>query len=301
MNKLPVGQTIQYAYAFTFGQIGTVIGLIWIPTLINAVASFFVLGGYYQALADSFESGVPPAGAQVLYPLLLAVLTMILLAMIGVAITQQALGLRKGPAFAHFSLGTTELRVFGGFFGLYMLLVLFVFIFAIAAAGAGLAVSAASSAAPAPAMILGVALAALAGLCALIYLATRLSFLLVPSVLDGREFGLSRSWELTKGNFWRIFAVSLATLLPIILIMGIAESAIMGPAFFVPDAAAQKNAAASLHQMAGQMRALQAHMPLLMGLSFVVSPLMYGLLFAPAAFAYRVLSGKAMLSSNGVG
>src|SRR6185437_697887 len=43
MNKIPVGQTIRFAYAFTFGEIGTVIGLTWIPTLINAVATFFVL------------------------------------------------------------------------------------------------------------------------------------------------------------------------------------------------------------------------------------------------------------------
>ena len=204
MNKLPVGKTIQFAYAFTFGQIGTVIGLIWIPTLINAVASFFVLGGYYQALAGSFDSGVPPAGAQVLYPLLLAVLTMMLLSMIGVAITQQALGLRQGPAFAHVSLGTFELRVFGGFFGLYMLLVLFVFVFALVVAGAGMA---AASAGSAPTMALGVGFVALAGVCAIVYLATRLSFLLVPAVLDGRDFGLSRSWELTRGNFWRIFAI----------------------------------------------------------------------------------------------
>ena len=68
----------------------------------------------------------------------------------------------------------------------------------------------------------------------------------------------------------------------------------------VPDPGAQKDTTANLHLMAGQMRAMQTHMPLLMGLSFVVSPLMYGLLFAPAAFAYRVLSGKALMLPNEV-
>jgi len=51
MNKIPVGETIRFAYAFTFGEIGTIIGLIWIPTLINAVATFFALRAYYATLA----------------------------------------------------------------------------------------------------------------------------------------------------------------------------------------------------------------------------------------------------------
>ncbi|MEJ0044147.1 MAG: hypothetical protein WDM81_18895 [Rhizomicrobium sp.] len=40
MNKIPVGETIRFAYAFTFGEIGTVIGLVWIPLVINAVGAF---------------------------------------------------------------------------------------------------------------------------------------------------------------------------------------------------------------------------------------------------------------------
>jgi hypothetical protein len=295
MNKIPVGPAIRFAYAFTFGEIGTVIGLIWIPTLINAVASFFVLRAYYLTLADSFESGLPPEGAQVMLPFLLALLSMFLLAMIGVAITQQALGLRKGPAFAHFSLGSAELRVFGGLFGLYLLLVLFMFIFAIvvigAAVGGAAAVGSAGNAAPLVGA--GIGVIALVGFFAVIYLAVRFSFLLIPAALDGGEFGLTRSWQLTKGNFWRIFAIGLATLTPCLLILGIAEFAILGPDFFMPDMATAKDATANLHHMALQMRAMQAHMPLLMGLSFVISPVMYGLLFAPAAFAYRILTGKA--------
>ena len=86
MNKIPVGQTIRFAYAFTLGEIGTIIGLIWVPTLINAVATFFVLRKYYDTLINSFESGMPPTGAGLGWPLLLAFLAMLLMAMIGVAI-----------------------------------------------------------------------------------------------------------------------------------------------------------------------------------------------------------------------
>jgi hypothetical protein len=294
MSKIPVGQTIRFAYAFTFGEIGTIIGLIWIPTLINAVAGFFATGTYYRALADSLESGLPPMGMAATLPLVLAFVSLLLLAMISVAITQQALGLREGPAFAHISLGSAELRAFGGFFGLYLLLVLFVMVFLIVVGGVALGAASAikAMAGAAPVFEAGSGLAVLIGIFALIYMVVRLSFLLVPSVVDGGEFGLTRSWQLTKGNFWRVVAVGLVTILPVTLVFGAAEFAILGPDFYKPDMTLAKGTTASLHLMAQQMRAMETHMPALMGLSFVISPVMYGLMFAPAAFAYRALTGK---------
>lgn len=289
MNKLPVGQTIRFAYAFTFAEIGTVIGLIWIPALINVLAGFFATRAYYQALADSIESAVPLTGATVLLPFVTVLVSTLTLAMIGVAIVRQALGLRKGPAFAHFSFGAAELRVFGGLFMLYMLLVLVIAVFAIATLGTPVLLGSAAGAAPAS---IGFALAALAGLCALFTVTIRLSFVMVPAALESGAYGLTQSWALTKGNFWRIFAVGLTTLLPILLIVGLGEIAILGPDILVPDLGTAKGQAAELHRMAAQLRSMQGHLPLLMGLSFVVSPLMYGLMFAPAAFAWRVLSGK---------
>jgi hypothetical protein len=221
--------------------------------------------------------------------------SMLLLAMIAVAITRQALGLRQGPAFAHVSLGSAELRTFGGFFGLYLLLILFFLVFLVILGG--VSVGAASvikgNAGVAPIMGAGIALAVLIGLLALVYWIVRLSFLLVPSVVDGGEFGLTRSWQLTKGNFWRIVVVGIATLLPVTLVFGIAELVILGPDFAKPDLALAKDSTASFHAMAQQMRMMQTHMPVLMGLSFVISPVLYGLAFASAAFVYRALSGRS--------
>jgi len=298
MNKIPVGQTIRFAYAFTFGEIGTIIGLIWIPTLINAVAGFFASGVYYRALADSLDSGLPPAGMAATLPFFLAFVSMLLLAMIAVAITQQALGLRQGPAFAHVALGGAELRAFGGFFGLYLLLILFVFVLALIVGAIAIvgATTAKTNAGAAPMVQAAAGLVLLIGVFALLYVVVRLSFLLVPAVVDGGEFGLTRSWQLTQGNFWRIVAVAGATLLPIAVLFGIAELVILGPDFLRPHLPSGNDNTASLHLMAEQMRTMQAHMPLLMGLSFVISPLLYGLAFAPAAFAYRALSGGGAVS-----
>jgi hypothetical protein len=301
MNKIPVGQTIRFAYAFTFGEIGTIIGLIWIPTLINAVATFFVLRSYYGTLIDSFENSMPPNGSGLGWPLLLAFLTILLLAMVAVAVTQQAMGLRHGPAFARVSFGSAEWRTFGGFFGLYMLFVLFAAAFAILFGAARVASSNAVQSNPALTGLFAAVtpLALLMGICAVIYLVVRLSFLLVPSVIDGGEFGLSRSWLLTKGNVGRIVVVALATLAPILLIVGVAQLALLGPGYFVPDLPNAGDAAVSMRGMVTKMRVMRENMPILIGLSFVVSPLLYGLMFSASAFAYRSLSSAGVSAAHG--
>ena len=56
---------------------------------------------------------------------------------------------------------------------------------------------------------------------ALIYILVRLGFLLAPAAAMEGGFGLERSWKLTKGNFWRIVAIGLATLLPIVIVAAI--------------------------------------------------------------------------------
>ena len=114
MNKIPVGQTIRFAYAFTFGEIGTVIGLVWIPLVINAVAEFLVERNFAGAGPGDGSSLPPGFGYFALY----SIVAVLLIAMIASAIARQAMGLRHGPALAHVSLGTAELHVFGGIAGL---------------------------------------------------------------------------------------------------------------------------------------------------------------------------------------
>jgi hypothetical protein len=292
MNKLPVGQTIRFAYAFTFGEIGTVLGLIWIPTVLNAVGSFLVFG-FINGTAD----GAMP-GAQLLLTTLYIVLAFLLAAMMAVSVTQQALGLRHGPALAHFALGSPEMRVFGGFFGLYLLFFLFVLAFAVVigvAAVAGATIVKAGAAGNALAG-LGAAVLGFGGFCALIYVFVRLSFLFIPSAVAEGAFGLTRSWELTKGNFWRIFAVGLAVLLPLFAVQAVTEYFILGPGYFASIVAMAQDQAHAARYSAEQAEIVRTRLPLLLGMGLILAPIMQGLLFSPAAFAYRVLSGKALES-----
>jgi hypothetical protein len=294
MNKIPVGQTIRQAYAFTFGEIGTVIGLTWIPTLISTVAIYFLLRTYATWI-ESLESGTPPADVQALLPLPLIVLILFLTGMIGVALTRQVLGLRQGPAIAHVALGREELRVFAGFVGVYLLATLFTFVFLLAVSG--VAALAASNPAMGPLAGAITGLAGLIGIFLVVFAIVRLGYLLIPAVVVDGQFGLTRSWQLTNGNFWRIVAVLLATTLPPILVSNIAATIIIGP-MPPPPAAAPADLAAAAHLWAGQVRALLPHLPALMGINLVLSPLSSSLLFTAAAFAYRVLSGKAIVKAQ---
>ena len=51
MNKLPIGQTVRFAYGFTLHELGTIIGLIWVPMVALAVVNFLP-----YALGDTMPS-----------------------------------------------------------------------------------------------------------------------------------------------------------------------------------------------------------------------------------------------------
>jgi hypothetical protein len=87
--------------------------------------------------------------------------------------------------------------------------------------------------------------------------------------------------------------VGLATLLPILLILSVVQLVLFGPGYFIPDLQQAGDAALRVRGMVDKMRTTRENMPILMGLSFVISPLLYGLMFSASAFAYRSLAAGA--------
>ncbi len=286
MKKIPVRDSIVYGYSFTFGHLGTIIGLIWLPMVIVAVAGYFVMSGFYGSVPDAVSAGNPAAVGQS-YLLVTAwwFASLLLYAMMYTAVTRQAMGLREGPAAIHFHLGAAEMRVFGVILGLFAIALVFLMgDRALLALFKGLG-------AKVPALMSVGALLYLLGLLAIIYAIARLGFLAIPATVAEDTVALGRAWELSRGNFWRMVAVSLATLLPLFIVMSLAEVAILGSDFFLPKTmVANADAAQRLQSMAAQMRAASGQLPLLSGLSFLLAPFLAGLTMAPAAFAYRALT-----------
>ncbi len=298
MNKIPVGRTIAFAYDFTFRHIGTIIGLVWLPLLVLYVGQFFVMN-YYAEGIESFVSGADPsaAGRSTLALIGFVLVTLLLIAMIGVSITRQAMGLRKGGAVVQFSLGAAEFNLFSSYLAAIAVLIAIDIAVFLAAVVVGVVGTLAVNAIVAPngasavreiATVAG-AIAFLVTLGALVYVVARLTFLIAPVTVTEGKIDLIRAWTLTKGNFWRIFAIAAATVLPVSLIFFVAEAIIIGPANSVPDLSVPTDAAAQMQQMAAQLRAMTANMPLLLGLGFLLAPFNYGLIFSAPAFAYRTL------------
>jgi hypothetical protein len=298
MNKIPVPQTVLESYRFTFGGLGKVIGLIWLPIIILTVGGYFMLVPYFSGMAGALESGdVSQQGSLLLRELAFEIVMIVLVAMIAVAITREILNPVRRPSFLRFALGPAEFRVVGGLIALFFLMIVFIIILVIVGLVIGFAVNAVLPAAGAAAGSKGAAgigaLAGLVGFFGLVYIMVRLGFLLVPAVAMEGGFGLERSWKLTQGNFWRIVVIVVLTLLPILIVTLIIDVTILGPDFLNPHLDLAHDPAAQMRHSAEQMRQMSAHLPLMMGIGFLLAPFTYGMTFAPAAFAYRALTGKA--------
>ncbi|MDE2184342.1 MAG: hypothetical protein KGJ78_15080 [Alphaproteobacteria bacterium] len=299
MNKIPVTRTIAEAYRFTFAGLEKVIGLVWLPVVTLTVGSYFAVGPQLSGLAAAMESGdIGRQGPIMAGMFLFELVCIVLVSVIAVAITREILNPLKRPLFLRFGLGGMEFRLVGAMIGLYVLMIFFILALIALAAALGFFVNSLMPAGPAglagPSR--GAAFAVLIGLVlspVLLYIMVRLSFLVAPSVVMEGKYGIERSWRLTKGNFWRIVAISLAVALPILVVSMVAQFAILGPEYFNPHLELLKDQAAQARHSAENMRKLAANLPLLMGANFLLAPFLYGLMFATPAFAYKALTAQA--------
>jgi hypothetical protein len=296
MKKIPVGQTIVAAYRFTFVGLENVIGLIWLPIIVLTVADYFINGAFYTAQAAALDSG----DASRLGPMLVGQLgfqfvELALKAMIAVAICRQILKPLQRPLWLRFSLGGTELRFVAGTFALAALMglvgVLCMIIGMVLSGVLGVGV-AAGMAAGQQALGFGVLIGLLFS-PALIYVFVRLGGLMLPATVMDGGIGLERSWQLVKGNVLRMLGVTLATGVPVTLVLYVVHGLIVGPDSFNPHFELMGDQAAMARHNAQVLRQTAEHLPLLEGLEFIMAPLLYGLVFSAPAFAYKALTQEA--------
>jgi hypothetical protein len=276
MNKIPVGKTIAYAYSFTFGHLGTIIGLVWLPLVIMAVLHFLQMAGSGMGATDQSPLAM---GSQAIGSLAIQALSLLLYAIIYVGVTRQALGLRQGAATFYFALGMPEYRMFGAYLLLFVIGMAFLFTYF------GVLTISATAGGSSPLTIIATSAVAVVGASALVYVLVRLSFLLAPVTVAEEQINLGRGWMLTQGNFWRIFGVLLAIGVPLFVIYIIGTAAIMGK-----DAAANipPNVANSVTlALQYEMHVIDRHLPGLLGLQLVLAPFSLGLSLGASAFAYR--------------
>jgi hypothetical protein len=292
VNKLSVRETVASAYRFTFAELGTIIGLIWLPMVAIAVLEFLPYGlGDATLTPDQDPNAV---GAALLRGVVFWLVSVLFYACINVAIVRQALGLRKGTAIAHFILGRVELRVWGA------LLLLLAIFFALSF-GLALALIAAGAAAQALGGQVAAALAATAvlaaGLCVLLVSMLRLGFLLVPIAVVEEKISFERGWLLTRGNFWRIASVLFVVTLPTFAVLTVASSMLMGHDL---DALARVAQRLSVQAIMERYRIIvSSHAAEIIGINLILAPFTFGLTLGACAAGYRALTAPPKLDVSG--
>jgi hypothetical protein len=290
MTKLPMGSTIRHAYTFTFGELGTIIGLCWLPLVLIAILQFlpYAFGGDPMGAPENATA----QGRHGLENLVSSLVMILLYAIAYVPVTQQALGLRHGPAVVHFALGLPEFRVFGA------LLLFFLVIFAMAVGIGILGLVAGGVSAMTgknPVAGLGFALVILAAVVGFIYAIVRLGFLIVPVTVAENQVSLTRAWILTRGNFWRIFAILAAVLVPLYLLHLGGLVALVGPGLFAP---LPSNPTLAEQVLASRFALVGKHIPEYIGLTLILAPFNIGLGIGAAASAYRALAPSSSASAS---
>jgi hypothetical protein len=269
MRPLPVIATIRDAYQFTFTHLGAIMGLIWLPMVIVTVASFFVeqrlTAEMIGAQATNDYAALGPA---LLGSVLFLLAAILLNAMMYVSVTQLALGQRQGGVMVHFSLGAPEWRMFRALLGLVLFLAVPIFVIELTVMAPGLT----SPMQQALATIIAAVV-----LWGLLFIAVRFAFLLAPVVVVEDKPALARSWLLSAGNFWRMFAVMLGAAGPAVLVTLLVQ-AVLGN-FTGPH----EGGFLELLQQPGDL-------PLDAGLKFLVAPFVLGLGVSASAFSYRALT-----------
>jgi hypothetical protein len=304
MHRIPVGQTIARSYRFVFANYLTLLGIAWLPLTVMVLASVVYLQLATQVIVTG-ASHDPAAGLRN-FPatILLYILILGLMVVVAMGMVREALGIRQGPRFFYFRFGGDEWRAAGAIFFLLILFGVATFLAAIiggivAAIVVGIhAASADSQSLTNPQALLevfgvvGIVLSIVGIL--FFYFAVRYGFLLFPAAAVEHNFGIGRSRDLTKGNFWRALAVIFLTNLPILVINFLFVWITFGPAYaaMLSHFGDPKALAYQAEEMQKLLRAQWQYMPYFWIAGLIASPITYGLLFVPAAFSYRALTAE---------
>ncbi|MBV9570331.1 MAG: hypothetical protein JO056_03730 [Alphaproteobacteria bacterium] len=304
-EKIPVGATIANAYRFAFGNIVNNLGVILIPVIILWALSF-AISRPYQAALTKLASGDPqPFRNSALILIAYFVVIFVLLVAQWASLTKEALGIRKGSVFRQnpFGLATWRLLAMYLLFLLAMAAVYIAILIVSLLGGIVFGVLASTLRGQGLVAILAIAviLGIIAAVCLLFLAAIRLSFFMAPIAVAEEKIDLFRGWQLTRGNFWRIFAILMAVMIPLILADLIyvlyAFKGNLLPPNNSPEALAQWQQY-QREQMVRSFGLYRTYWYILYPAGLLIGAVIYALLAGASAFAYRSLVSDEAVSPS---
>jgi hypothetical protein len=296
--KIPFERTIAGAYRFAFTNILSIIGIGWFPFLLFvALVSGLVMmlipmfSGLWIADANKIDEAKLGAVALPLIGALVLIILawIVVIAMVNVGIMRKALGQHPTPVYFFFSLGAQVWRLIGS----YLLVSLLAWgIIALSV----LAITAVSLALLKFAPSLQIFVTVLLGIAAFvwaIYALVRVQFFIPAVVVAENHIGITRSWTLGRGNFWRIVGISLIVTLPAAMASSTITSSIlqiaMGshPLVFTPNMSPEESRRV-LMELLDVFRRIGPYYAAVQLLYFVV---VTGLTAGAIANAYSLVTG----------
>jgi hypothetical protein len=297
-KRVPVGSSIAHAYVFLLQNLTNVIGTAWLPALIYGTGFFLFLQHSHDWM---------PAERQDLASIVLSsctailavAFTLIIRAVIGISLTQEALGVRKDFTLAHFVIGPRELRLFFAYVRFYILAaLLYVGVIAVSVGAMYVAQHYGAALAPNirpggfPLAVLGAVLVSMVLFVWYLLEMLRLFFLLAAVASAEHHAKLARAWDITRHSAFRVLGVYIGMFLPLALASAVSLYFLVGPdqwAGVIMALQAQKAGAPSA------LGPFYAQHAFIFASAVGVLSLVGGALFAgAAAHAYREVTGHAL-------
>ena len=280
MNRIPVGRSIAFAYAYMFHHIGAVVRVTWFPALIFVVAD--AVTRISAAGSGSAVNEIEQAGGNAPIVVIGALVMLVARSQAAVSITRQVLGQPNSAI----PMDATTLRMIAAnlrfFIGGAVLLVtaslISVGAFALAGVPLDMPEAAEASIAAMIAAVLSLSLFAYAAIAII-----RMGFFLAAVVVAEDKSGLKRSHDLAMGNLWRMIAVLAALGLPIVFLLAVGEFLVLSSALG-PDFLSREDTAAVMRQAEGAIRDQIVAWEIFNAMLFVLAS---GLIYSGFAYAYR--------------
>ncbi len=228
MNKIPVGQTIAFGYAFLVTEIWTVLRICRIPALLVVAVDYLWRRYALHYSGQGAGSGstlldfiLPPIGYAVV---------LLAFSVAAVGVTRAAMGRTLDQSNFYFPLGQTEWRMLSANI-LYALAVFALSIFALiismlALVLAGVDFGQAPAGQPEGLAVLFASFVSAFVFGYVLVVAVRLAFFL-PAVVVGENAGLERAYRAAAGNLWRVFVVFFAVITPVFIASALCQVAII--------------------------------------------------------------------------
>lgn len=301
MKKIPVVRTIGHAYKFVFENFLAILSVMWLSWGLMLVLMFLARG----AISALFQVSVTRDVSQLqgywgqLLLTYSAILVLILVQITG--LTRLSLGLPLPSRFFYFSLGKPLWRLIGAAALAAAVVMASMIAYGMAVFVLGLMARVFMNEHP---WAFGPTIMALSGLISLLIgyggftlMILRFFFLLAPTVIAEERVSISRVWLLSRGNFWRMFLISLSIFIPFIAIEIIGVMSIAGPLPIAPrDASLQELLAFQQSQQAWQIAyatKLRNYWYLVYPTTALMSVFFYGLWCAAQSFAYQQITRGA--------